>query len=98
MIGLRALDYERAIGKHVRIGGFFGAASVDTGKPQTGYYMGLNASYRMLNDRLGLVFEIKHGNGLARDRIEGDPPPSVEDRPDVFMDFVSTGLKLSWTF
>jgi hypothetical protein len=100
LIGYRALDYQRVLSSNFRIGGFFGAASIDTGLPQNGYYLGGNIGYYMLNNKLGFTFEIRHGNGLSRDRKLADDPQSTADekRPDIFLDYVASALQVSWTF
>lgn len=93
MIGLRAIDYQYALMQKLRVGGFFGAATINTGRPQNGYYLGANVNYHFKH--LAIGFEIRHGNGMARDRISGDPQGV---KPDIFLDFIATGVHLSWTF
>ena len=44
LIGYRALDYTYHLNRRIRLGGFFGAASIDTGLPQNGYYAGISMS------------------------------------------------------
>lgn len=99
IIGYRAIDYQYAVNDSIRLGGFFGAASIDTGLPQNGYYMGANASY-FVTESLSIGAELRHGNGLARDRQEqlGDPVSETEDVPDIFLDFTAFGLQLNWHF
>jgi len=99
VIGYRAIDYEYKFNESWRLGGFFGAASIDSGLPQNGYYMGINGSY-LFTDSLSVSIEIKHGNGLARDRLLADDPegdPEI-NRPDIFLDYVATGILLNWHF
>jgi hypothetical protein len=100
VIGYRAIDYQRALSSNFRIGGFFGAASIDTGLPQNGYYMGGNISYYMLNNKLGFTFEVRYGSGLSRDRKLADDPQNTtgDNRPDIFLDYVASALQVSWTF
>lgn len=96
LLALRALDYEYQLTSQVRVGAFFGAASLNTGLPQNGYYTGFNASYLDVIPNLDIVAELRHGNGLARDRRpEIDP---VGERVDMFLDFTSLGFSVRWTF
>lgn len=96
MLALRALDYEYQLTNQVRLGAFFGAATLDTGLPQNGYYTGFNASYLDIMKNLDLVAEFRHGNGLARDRrLQSDP---MGERPDMFLDFTSLALSVRWSF
>ncbi len=96
VIGYRALDYERAFGNHWRAGAFFGAATLDSGLPQNGYYTGFNLSYDRFFENLGLSFEVRHGNGLARDRLLSSDPGG--EKPDIFLDYTAVALQLRWTF
>ncbi len=89
LTGFRALDYQFKISKRIRLGTFFGAASLDSGEPQNGYYTGLNLSITDIYKNLGFKFEIKRSDGLARDRIEGEPQGS---RPDIFIDIHSLSV------
>lgn len=97
MLALRALDYEYQLSERVRVGTFFGAATLDTGLPQNGYYTGINASYLNIIDKLDVVVEARYGNGLARDRKRLTTDPDGE-RPDMFLDFTSIALTLRWNF
>ncbi|WGO98823.1 hypothetical protein QFX18_01955 [Saccharophagus degradans] len=97
MLALRALDYEYELNEDMRIGAFFGAATLDTGLPQNGYYTGVNASYLNIIDKLDLVVEARYGSGLARDRKLLASDPSGE-RTDMFLDFTSIALSLRWNF
>lgn len=95
VIGLRAIDYEYALSDQFRLGGFFGAASIDTGLAQHGYYMGLNTNY-FFSEALSIGLEFKHGWGLARDRlVDGDPVSDI-NRPDIFLDYYALGFQLNW--
>lgn len=96
MLALRALDYEYELNEAMRIGAFFGAATLDTGLPQNGYYTGVNASYLNIIDKLDLVVEARYGSGLARDRKLASDPSG--DRTDMFLDFTSIALSLRWNF
>ena len=98
LIGYRALDYQFAFNQHIRAGAFFGAASLDTGLPQNGYYTGLNLSYQGIFDHLGITFELRHGNGLERDKKLADDPARENDKEYMFLDFTATAVQVSWTF
>jgi hypothetical protein len=98
VIGYRAIDYQYILNEKWRLGGFFGAASIDTGLPQNGYYMGVNLSYFVFKN-MSISAAIRHGNGLARDRaFDTDPESEVIERPDIFLDYTATGLQLNWHF
>jgi len=94
MVGVRALDYQYQINSQWRVGGFFGAATLDSGLPQNGYYGGINTSW--LEQVLGadIMLEIRRGDGLARDRLLASDPPGY--RPDIFLDFTGASLMLNW--
>lgn len=95
--GYRALDYQYALFPKFRVGGFFGAVSIDSGLPQSAYYMGINASaYKILNSKIALTFELSHGNGLSRDRLLDDDPQG--EKPDIFLDYLASCVKVSWEF
>ena len=99
LISYRALDYEKSWGSQFRTGAFFGAASLDSGLPQNGYYAGFNLSYANLIKGMDLVAEYRVGDGLARDRQSRLGDPAVEDgKPDVFLDFKSIALMARWRF
>ncbi len=99
VIGYRAIDYQYLINENYRLGGFFGAATIDTGLPQNGYYMGVNGSY-FLNKNISITMELRHGNGLARDRaFENDPRNDTDiNRPDIFLDYTAAGIQFDWHF
>lgn len=97
LTGFRALDYQRKFGERFRAGGFFGAASIDTGLPQNGYYMGVSASWYAVPKKLALTYELRHGNGLARDRFSQLDDPSGE-KPDIFLDYTTSSFQMSWHF
>ncbi|MFL0799532.1 MAG: hypothetical protein K6L80_03705 [Agarilytica sp.] len=95
LIGYRALDYQYQLNRSIRLGGFFGAASLDSGLPQNGYYTGASFSYVNIIDDVDITFELRHANGLARDRRGATPEGS---RPDIFLDFTSIATYISWRF
>lgn len=95
MIGFRALDYQRQITQHIRVGGFFGAATVNSGAAQNGYYFGGNVSWMNLISNFDIVAEYRRGDGLARDVIASDPETTS---PDIFLDFSGIALSLNWRF
>lgn len=96
--GYRAIDYQYALFNNIRIGGFIGAASIDTGFPQNGYYTGFNLSYHLLKQKLGIGYELRIGDGLARDRKSDldTPADTSSPRPDIFLDFQVHSLFISW--
>ncbi len=101
LIGYRALDYQYEVTERVHAGAFFGAATIETGLPQNGYYYGVNSSLFIFSNKLALHYELKVGDGLARDRLldsdpEGDDPEI--ERPDIFLDFTSHTLSARWYF
>lgn len=97
VIGYRAIDYQYVLNKKWRIGGFIGAATIDTGLPQNGYYLGANGSY-FFSEKISLTAEIRHGNGLARDRVFESDPEQVTELPDIFLDYSAFGLQVDWHF
>jgi len=100
MAGYRAIDYQYQLSKLIVIGSFFGAASLDSGLPQNGYYTGINLSYTPSVQNLGLVFEIRYASGLARDKLLDTDPQNLTDEyiPDIFADITSGALLLNWRF
>ena len=101
IVGYRALEYQYRLNSKLHMGAFFGAASIDTGLPQNGYYFGLNASFFVVPDKLAVQYEYKSGDGLARDRVSSDPQDTnLEDgiRPDIFLDYSAHVLALRWHF
>lgn len=103
LIGYRAIDYRYEITDAFQVGTFIGAANLDTGFQQSGYYLGVNAAY-YFSKNIGLNFELNYGDNLARDRRSelGDPIGEVIDdelpRPDIFLNFYSSSLSLSLRF
>ncbi|MFT7561537.1 MAG: hypothetical protein ACI93R_003464 [Flavobacteriales bacterium] len=95
LIGLRALDYQLKVHKYIKVGGFFGAATLDSGAAQNGYYYGVNLALTETVKHLDIVLEMRFGDGLARDRITGDPAGTP---PDIFMDYQSSALYARWNF
>ena len=79
------------------MGAFFGAASLDTGSSQTGYYTGFSASLTNIGQSgLDAVLEFRHGDGLGRDVLfEGDP---VITEHDFFLDFDALSVSVSYRF
>jgi len=97
LVGLRALDYQRILFPHLRVGGFIGAASFDSGLPQNGYYLGMNIQYTdIVIKGLDIGAEYRYGRNLARDRLRSSDPQGP--RPDIFMDFSSVGIAVNWRF
>lgn len=96
-VGYRAIDYERILGNQLKVGTFIGAASIDSGLPQNGYYYGANLSFNYPKTKaLSTILEFRYGRGLARDRIL-DSDPEGKERPDMFVDFSTISIALSWT-
>lgn len=100
VLGYRAIDYRYLLSNRIHLGAFFGAASLDSGLPQNGYYYGFNASFLLIPEKLSLSFENKFGDGLARDRLLSTDPEdsSGENRPDIFLDYQAYVLALQWHF
>lgn len=103
MTGFRALDYQYQLIERWRLGGFFGVASVDSGLPQNGYYLGLNTTFfPSASKNWSLNLELSHGNGLGRDRREEafDDPACGDDcrQPDIFLDFYRAAFTFSYYF
>ncbi len=101
LIGLHALDYQYVWNEQWRSGFFFGAASLDTGASQNGFYFGTSVSAtNVVQQGMDIVLEARAGSGLARDRLLPDDPPAPEDdnRPDIFLDFLAISLSLSYRF
>ena len=100
VIGYRALDYQYLLTDNWRFGGFFGAASIDTGLPQNGFYFGLNTTWVNLFNVFDVVLEYREGDGLARDRFvdELGDPQGEPGFPDIFLDYSSFAVKLQYSF
>lgn len=94
--GFRAVDYRYHLNQALSIGGFIGAASLDSGLPQNGYFAGFSGNWQFRNSPIGLGIEYRRADGLARDRLLKDDPEG--EKPDVFVDIDSFALKLNWTF
>lgn len=100
MTGFRALDYQYQWLKNIRIGAFFGVASLDSGLPQNGYYTGVNTTYfPSAAQNWSLSVELSHGNGLGRDRVAelGDPLCRCRQN-DIFLDFYRAAFKFDYYF
>lgn len=95
LIGYRALDYRYQVSRHFQGGLFLGAASLDSGIPQNGYYGGVNLGLLDAVFDTDIVFEINIGSGLARDRTSKDVPG---EKPDIFLDFVASSITLQKRF
>ncbi|NRB37285.1 MAG: hypothetical protein HRU20_02320 [Pseudomonadales bacterium] len=95
LLGFRAVDYQWAMTKNLRLGAFIGAASLANKTPQNGYYLGINLSAPRLYRNLGLILEISMANGLARDILPSDP---ATRSPDTFIDIYMSSLSLAWSF
>ncbi len=99
LLALRALDYQRMLGERWRIGGFVGAAKVESGAAQTGYYLGLNLQRDRLVGPFDAVAELRYGDALARDRLETDDEADPDyTRPDIFLNFTGLMLGLNYRF
>ena len=99
VIGFRALDYQWRFSERMHTGAFLGAASLDSGLPQNGYYFGAHAGYFILPSKLSARFELQHGEVLARDKLlTDDPGQGPENRPDTFLSYTSSSLQLAWHF
>ncbi|TVZ37928.1 hypothetical protein P886_2275 [Alteromonadaceae bacterium 2753L.S.0a.02] len=96
LIGLRAIDYQYQFNSWLRAGAFIGAATLDSGLPQNGYYLGVNFSVLKILYNTDVLFEYRNGNGLARDRLLKDDPEGV--KPDIFADFNVAAIALNWRF
>jgi hypothetical protein len=96
MFGLRALDYQYQVSQKLKIGAFIGAATVDTGASQNGYYTGANLTWQNLLPRVDIVLEFRRADGLARDTLPSDELDIT--RPDIFMDVDFTAMMLRWRF
>jgi hypothetical protein len=96
MLGVRAVDYQYHAFKQFRIGAFIGAATVDTGASQNGYYLGANAAWMDLMQNVDLVVELRRADGLARDTLPSDNL-SIS-RPDIFMDVNISTVLIRWRF
>jgi hypothetical protein len=103
LLGFRAIDYRYEVNQAIQVGAFVGAANLDSGFQQSGYYLGVNTAYYP-SKHVGINFEVNYGDTLARDRVldsdpVGDP---LEDgranRPDIFLNFYSTSVSLSFRF
>ncbi len=97
LLGYRALDYLYQPNDSWRVGAFFGAASLDSGLPQNGYYTGASLSrLNAWNQPVDAILEVRFASGLARDRrLPGDPQSTS---PDIFLDYVSVALGLNYRF
>ncbi|SMF59516.1 hypothetical protein SAMN02745866_03836 [Alteromonadaceae bacterium Bs31] len=99
VLGLKAIDYQYALTDSFRLGAFIGAASMDSGLPQNGYYYGASGTLLELLGTFDLIAEFRYGSGLARDRIlEDDPDDPILGRPDIFNNYYSAALSLSYRF
>ncbi len=99
VLGLKAIDYQYATGKNTRLGAFIGAASMDSGLPQNGYYYGAHATLNNFPGPFDLKAELRYGSGLARDRLlDDDPQDPVYNRPDIFNSYSSAAISLNYRF
>ena len=96
-LGLRAIDYQYEFSPNWRAGFFFGAIKLESGAAQNGFYTGLNLLREKWNNSIDIGFEIRHGNGLGRDRLP-DEPGGPDLSPDIFLDFISTSVFIGWHF
>lgn len=96
LLGVRALDYQYQAMQKLRIGVFIGAATIDTGASQNGYYAGANVAWQDFMPKLDLVLEIRRADGLARDTLASDELDIT--RPDIFMDVDFSAVVVRWRF
>ncbi|WP_096084744.1 hypothetical protein [Agaribacterium haliotis] len=94
--GFRAIDYQWRFSERFYTGAYIGAASLDSGYPQNGYYFGASLGAFVWQDKLSLKAELRRGEGLARDKLPDEQDGSVQ--PDLFLDFNSLALQLGWHF
>lgn len=92
----RAIDYRYRLNHTLSLGLFIGAATMDSGLPQNGYFAGIGGNWQLIDSPLGVGFEYRRADGLARDRLLEDDPEGA--KPDIFVDIDSLVLKLNWTF
>lgn len=93
--GLRATDYLYQLNQKWRLGAFFGAGTLASGRPQNGYYMGLSVHRLDFIPHADLGVELRYAWGLARDRLTTDP---AGVKPDIFTDFISPSIFLAFRF
>lgn len=98
IIGYRAVDYQYQFNSKIRSGLFLGAASLDSGLPQNGYYVGLNASWLKAFAGIDLSVELRQANGLSRDRLLDSDVRPPNGKPDIFLDITSVTAALNWRF
>lgn len=96
LLALRALDYQYNLTPNWRTGVFLGAIKLESGAAQNGFYLGFNIMRDQWRKNLDLGFELRHGSGLARDRLPSERLNVTNNRPDVFLDYVSAVFFLSW--
>ena len=96
LLGLRAVDYQYQATQKFRFGAFIGAATVNTGASQNGYYLGANAAWMEILPNLDIVLELRRADGLARDTLPSDELDI--SRPDIFMDVNFSAVLLRWRF
>lgn len=98
IIGLRALDYQRRFSQHFALGAFLGAATLDSGLPQNGYYLGVTGTRKnVFNKKVNVEFALRYGSGLARDKNLASDSQAGQFR-DIFLDFWASTIALSWSF
>ncbi len=95
LLGFRALDYQWQFDEQYRLGLFFGAASLDTGAPQNGYYYGFSMTMTNFYENLTINLEMSRADGLARDRIVSDPAGT---EVDIFLDVFMSSINVAWQF
>ncbi|WP_045855505.1 hypothetical protein [Teredinibacter purpureus] len=95
-LGIRAIDYQYVILEHTRVGAFIGAASINSGLPQNGYYLGFHVTQTNIFNFFDAGIELRYGSGLARDRLLSTDPQG--EKPDMFLDITSLGILLSKRF
>lgn len=98
LVGYRAINYYYQLTRWIRVGAFFGAASLDNKLPQNGYYSGVNLNITNIFENLDVVAGINHGNGLARDKNLVPEENLPGRRPDFFINFYSTFIGLQYRF
>ncbi|MFL0809464.1 MAG: hypothetical protein K6L76_03530 [Agarilytica sp.] len=94
LTGFRAIDYRYHLNQSLSYGLFLGAASLDSGLPQNGYFAGISGHWQISNGPFGLGFEFRRAEGLGRDRLLDDDPEG--EKPDIFIDVDSVLFSLYW--
>jgi len=101
LIGLRPVNYYYQLHPRIRVGAFFGAATLDNTLPSIGYYLGVTATSKNLLGPLDVHLGITHGNGLGRDKkaaLNEIDDPDLTTRPDFFLNTVTGFIAVQYGF